>query len=77
MSRYYFRISHGRYAGTSDSAFDYNDDDEAWTEMTRVCGDLLGSVARALKQNSEWHMELLDESKAPLFRIRLLAEKLA
>jgi hypothetical protein len=77
MPRYYFRISHGTYAGTSDSTFDYNDDDEAWTEMTKVCGDLLGSVARALKQNSEWHMELLDESQAPLFRIRLLAEKSA
>jgi hypothetical protein len=77
MPCYYFRISHGTYAGTSDSAFDYDDDDEAWAEMTKVCGDLLGGVARALKQNSEWHMELLDETKAPLFRIRLLAEKSA
>jgi hypothetical protein len=77
MPRYYFRISHGQYAGTSDSTFDYNDDDEAWSEMTKVCGDLLGSVARALKPGSDWHMELLDEANAPLFRIRLLAEKLA
>jgi hypothetical protein len=77
MPRYYFRISHGTFAGTSEAAFDYKDDDEAWQEMTKVCGDLLGSVARAIKQNSEWHMELLDEAKAPLFRIRLLAEKLA
>ena len=77
MPRYYFRISHGQYVGTSDSTYDYNDDDEAWSEMTKVCGDLLGSVARALKQDSDWHMELLDEAKEPLFRIRLQAEKLA
>ena len=76
MTRYYFRISHGKYAGTSDAAFDYKDHDEAWKEMTKVCGDLLGSIARNLGQNSDWHMELLDETKKPLFRIRLVTEAL-
>jgi len=28
--------------------------------MTRVCGNLLGSLSRGLKQNAEWRMELLD-----------------
>jgi hypothetical protein len=27
-------------------------------------------------ENSEWQMELLDESKRPLFRIRIVAESL-
>jgi len=77
MTLYFFRIGHGHFSGASDQGSEFESREAAWTEMTRVCGDLLGSVARALKQNSEWHMELLDESKAPLFRIRLLAEKLA
>jgi hypothetical protein len=42
--------------------------------MTSVCGDLVGSISRNLKQNAEWQMELLDESKKPLFRIHLVAE---
>jgi len=42
--------------------------------MTRVCASLVGSISGNLKQNSEWHMELLDESKKPVFRIRLVAE---
>ena len=42
--------------------------------MTKVCGNLLGSISRGLKQNSEWQMELLDEARKPVFRIRLVAE---
>jgi hypothetical protein len=44
--------------------------------MTKVCGNLLSGISRSLKQDSEWHMELLDESKKPVFRIRLVAETL-
>jgi hypothetical protein len=44
--------------------------------MTQVCGDLIGSILRSLKQNAEWQMELLDESKKTLFRIRLVGETL-
>ena len=47
---------------------------EAWGELTKVCADLVGAASRALEQNSEWKMELLDESRKPLFRIRLVAE---
>jgi hypothetical protein len=37
---------------------------------------LVGSISRSLKQNAEWHMELLDEAKQPVLRIRLVAETL-
>ena len=76
MSQYFFRISHGRYSGASDQGSEFESREAAWAEMTKVCGDLLGSISRKLKQNGEWHMELLDEAKKPLFRIRLLAETL-
>jgi hypothetical protein len=42
--------------------------------MTKVSGNLLGSISRGLKPNAEWQMELLDETKKPVFRIRLVAE---
>ncbi len=45
--------------------------------MTEVCANLLGGISRSLKQNAEWRMELLDESKEPVFRIRLLAESVS
>jgi hypothetical protein len=73
---FFFRICNGDYSGTSGEGFDLADKDAAWTEMTRVCGDLVGSIARKLKQQSEWRMELLDESRKPVFRIRVVAETL-
>ena len=74
MPLFYFRISNGNHSGTSGEAFDLADRDAAWAEMTRVCGDLVGGIARKLKQQTEWRMELLDESRKPVFRIRVLAE---
>ena len=76
MPLYFFRISHGRYSGASDHGSEFESRDAAWAEMTKVCGNLLGGISRSLKQNAEWHMELLDESKKPVFRIRLVAESL-
>jgi hypothetical protein len=31
-------------------------------------------MSRSLKPNADWQMELLDEAKKPVFRIRLVAE---
>lgn len=76
MSQYFFRISHGRYSGASDQGSEFESREAAWTEMTRICGDLLGGISRNLKPDADWHMELLDEAKKPVFRIRLLAESL-
>jgi hypothetical protein len=74
MALYFFRISHGRYSGASDVGSEFESRDAAWTEMTRVCANLVGGISRSLKQDAQWQMELLDEGKQPVFRIRLVAE---
>jgi isopenicillin N synthase-like dioxygenase len=74
MPQYFFRISHGRFAGASDQGSEFESREAAWAEMTKVSGNLLGSIARSLTQDAEWQMELIDESKKPVFRIRLIAE---
>ena len=74
MPLYFFRIRNEEYADASDCRSEHADHNAAWTEMTKVCGDLVGSITRKLMQNAEWQMELLDESEKPLFRIRLVAE---
>jgi hypothetical protein len=76
MSLYFFRIGHGRYSGASDHGSEFESREAAWSEMTKVCANLLGGISRSLKPNAEWHMELLDESKQPVFRIRLVSEAL-
>jgi hypothetical protein len=76
MVRYYFRIAHGQFSGVSDVESDFAHVDAAWDEMTKICADLVGGVCRKLNQNSEWQMELLDESRKPVFRVSLVAETL-
>ena len=74
MSLYFFRISHGRYSGAADHGSEFENREAAWAEMTKVCANLVGGISRSLRQNAEWQMELLDEAKQPVFRIRLIAE---
>lgn len=74
MSLYFFRISTGRYSGAADQPYEFEDHAAAWTEMTEVCANLLGSIARNLKPNAKWSMELLDENKKQVFRISLVSE---
>jgi hypothetical protein len=76
MPLYFFRISQGRYAGAADQPYVFEDREAAWTEMKAVCGNLLGGISRGLKLGAEWRMELLDEAKKPVFRVRLLGEAL-
>jgi hypothetical protein len=76
MSLYFFRISQGRYSGASDQGSEFESREAAWAEMTKVCGNLVGGISRSLMQNGEWHIELVDEAKKPIFRIRLVAETL-
>lgn len=76
MSQYFFRISHGNFTGVSESSFDLADRDNAWAEMTKVCGGMVGSLCQNLKPKSDWQMDLLDASRKPVFRIRLVAERL-
>jgi len=76
MALYFFRISQGRYSGASDQPYEFEDREAAWTEMKAVCANLMGGISRGLKLGAEWRMELLDEAKNPVFRIRLLGEVL-
>ena len=74
MPLYFFRISHGSYSGASDQPYEFENREAAWTEMTALCANLVGGISKSLTHNAEWHMELLDETKKPVFRIRLVGE---
>lgn len=74
MPLYFFRIRNGRYSGCADQATEFADRNAAWKAMTSVCADMAAGIARKLHENSEWQMELLDETKQPVFRVRIVAE---
>jgi hypothetical protein len=76
MPDYRFRTFDGNQSATSDAPICFTGPDVAWVEMVKVCADLVGSVALNLKENSDWHLELLDDADKPCFRINLRAESL-
>lgn len=76
MPLYFFRINHSRYSGVLDDGSELTDRNAIWEKITEVCADLAPGICLCLQQDSEWQMELLDESKTPSFRIRLEAETL-
>ena len=76
MPLYFFRIKNGRYSGASDQGTECADRHAAWKELTNVCADMASGISRKLAENSEWQMELLDEKKRRVFRIRIVAESL-
>ena len=76
MALYFFRIRNGRYSGASEIGSECADRAEAWKELTNVCADIASGISRKLRENSEWHMEMLDEQRQPIFRISIVAETL-
>jgi hypothetical protein len=76
MPIYFLHVSKGGSDGETVSGFELPGRIAAWDETASVCSDLIGSVCRKLKPNDKWQMELLDEAKRPVFRIRLAAEAL-
>lgn len=76
MPIFFFSVQNGEHSDVSDEGTEFPDRSAAWREMTGVCGDMVAGVSRKLIENAEWQMELLDESRKPVFRIRLVAETL-
>src|SRR5262249_48511930 len=76
MPLYFFRIRNGRYSGCSEHGTECADRGAAWKELTSVCADMAAGISRKLAENAEWQMDLLDEPKQPVSRIRIGAEPL-
>jgi hypothetical protein len=41
-----------------------------------MCADLAKDIVNGLTEDSEWRLNVLDETGKPIFRLRLLAEEL-
>ena len=76
MPIFFFSVQNGQQTGVCNEGAEFLDRNAAWKEMTGVCGDMIADASRKLVENAEWQMELLDESRKPVFRIRLVAETL-
>jgi hypothetical protein len=42
----------------------------------QMCADLANDIVAGLTEDTEWRLDVVDESGRPVFRVRLIAESL-
>lgn len=47
---------------------------DAWPELKLICSDLARTIIKEMPVNSTWEIEIQDEDRRPLYRIKLIAE---
>jgi hypothetical protein len=77
MPRFVFRVQHGDLPGPPSIEDVLSDNYAARKAALDMCADLAKDIVGGLTDDSEWRLDVLDESGKPVFRLRLLAEALA
>lgn len=76
MPRFTFQVQRGSSPETPSIEDVLSDSYAARKAALGMCADLAKDIVTGLAEDSEWRLEVLDESGKPVFRLRLLAEAL-
>jgi hypothetical protein len=76
MPRFIFQVQQGKFPEIPAIEDVLSDGYAARKAALGMCADLAKDIVSGLTQNSEWRLDVLDESGKPIFRLRLLAEEL-
>ena len=76
MPRFLFQVQQGKSPATPAIEEMLSDSDAARKAALDICADLAKDIVAGLTENSEWRLDVTDESGRPVFRLRLLAESL-
>ena len=76
MPRFIFQVQRGKLPGPLALEDVLSDNYAARKAALGMCADLARDIVTGLTEDSEWRLEVLDESGKPVFRLRLLAEAL-
>lgn len=74
MPLYFIHVQSGDCSSSCVFAADRLDRETQWKELISVASDIVGDACGQLQQNREWQIELQDEARKPLVRLRLLGE---
>ena len=70
MQRYSFRVTEGKYSD-SDLAVDLPDRLAARKEALAMCIDLVPSVLRSMQTDTNWQLEVTDQTGKQVYRLKL------
>jgi hypothetical protein len=76
MTRFFFQVQPGRCPEFPVIEDDLSGVDEARKAALDMCADLANDIVAGLTEDSEWRLDVMDESGKPFFRVRLIAESL-
>jgi hypothetical protein len=76
MRRFIFQVQQGRFSEVPAIEHILCDSYAARKAALGMCADLAKDIVNGLTEDSEWRLDVLDESGTPIFRLRLLAEEL-
>ena len=76
MPRFLFQVQQGRIPSLPAIEDVLSDGYSARKTALAMCADLAKYIVTGLTGNSEWRLDVLDESGKAIFRLRLLAEDL-
>ena len=74
MTAYTFRITHRDEEIDHETTLDFPDIDAAWEEATITAGHMLKDLDGSLKPETEWAVQVLDDSGVLIRTIRILTE---
>jgi hypothetical protein len=66
MPLYFFNITQGELRCEAAEGIELADDEVAWEEATKACGEMIKELDGKLKAGPEWRMEVKRESGASL-----------
>ena len=76
MPRFIFQVQQGKFPEIPAIEDILCDSYAARKAALGICADLAKDIVNRLTDDSEWRLDVLDESGKPVFRLRLLAESL-
>lgn len=76
MPRFLFQVQQGKLPGPFALEDVLSDHYAVRKAALGMCADLAKDIVTGLTEDSEWRLDVLDESGKPVFRVRLLAESL-
>jgi hypothetical protein len=77
MPRFTFRVQQGEFPEPPLIEDVLSGNFAARKAALDMCADLAKDIVTGLHDDSEWRLEVLDQTGTPVFRLRLLAEALA
>jgi hypothetical protein len=75
MPRYFFVVRHGDETSYNSDGIEFPDMGAVQLEAIKSTGEILRDLSDPVEADSEWRMEVLDDSRKPLFSLRVITER--